>query len=70
MSIEMKGMNISRERAGAAFNGYLVLVLTLAMFALAKDFDVSAPVTIALCAIAVYVVASDAVIRLLRSSKP
>ncbi len=41
----------------------------LAIFALARDFDVSAPVTIGLCAIALYVVASDATIRLVRSFK-
>lgn len=42
----------------------------LAIFALARDFDVSAPVTVALCAIALYVVASDAAIRIVRSFKP
>lgn len=41
----------------------------LAIFALARDFAVSAPVTIGLCAIALYVVASDAAIRLVRSFK-
>ena len=41
----------------------------LAIFALARDFDVSAPVTIGLCAIALYVVASDATIRIVRSFK-
>jgi phosphatidylcholine synthase len=41
----------------------------LAIYALFNDFDVGAPVTIALCAIAAYVVASDAAIRLLRSFK-
>src|SRR6266481_8745015 len=39
----------------------------LMIFTLASDFDVGAPVTIALCAIAAYVVASDAAIRLVRS---
>jgi phosphatidylcholine synthase len=39
----------------------------LAIAALANDFDVSAPVTIGLCAIALYVVASDAAIRIVRS---
>jgi len=39
----------------------------LAMFVLAKDFDVPAPVTIGLCAIAAYIVGSDAAIRLARS---
>ena len=41
----------------------------LVAFTLARDFDVGAPVTAALCAIAAYVVASDAAIRLLRSFK-
>jgi len=41
----------------------------LTIVTLAKDFNVGAPVTIGLCAIAVYVVASDAAIRLLRSLK-
>jgi phosphatidylcholine synthase len=39
----------------------------LAIFTLASDFDVGAPVTIALCAIAAYIVGSDAAIRLARS---
>ena len=39
----------------------------LAVIALANDFDVGAPVTIGLCAIAAYIVASDAAIRLVRS---
>jgi phosphatidylcholine synthase len=42
----------------------------LAMFTLAEDFNVGAPVIIGLCAIAAYTVASDAAIRLLRSLKP
>jgi len=41
----------------------------LAVVALASDFDVSAPVTIGLCAIGAYIVASDAAIRLVRSLK-
>src|ERR1700726_3145792 len=41
----------------------------LAVTTLLNDFDVGAPITIALCAIAAYVVASDAAIRLLRSLK-
>jgi phosphatidylcholine synthase len=40
----------------------------LAIYVLAADFNVAAPVTIVLCAIAIYVVASDAVIRLMRSA--
>ncbi len=39
----------------------------LAVYTLASDFDVAAPVTIALGACAIYMVASDAVIRLVRS---
>src|SRR6516162_2581732 len=42
----------------------------LAIYTLARDFNVEAPVTVALCLIAVYVVASDGAIRLLRSLKP
>jgi phosphatidylcholine synthase len=38
--------------------------------ALAHDFNAGAPVTIGLCAIAVYIVASDAAIRLARSFNP
>jgi phosphatidylcholine synthase len=44
---------------------WAVLVVT----ALAYDFDVGTPVTTGLCAIAVYIVASDAAIRLVRSLK-
>jgi phosphatidylcholine synthase len=39
----------------------------LAVIALANDFDVGTPTTAALCAIAVYIVGSDAAIRLARS---
>jgi phosphatidylcholine synthase len=41
----------------------------LAIVTLVYDFNVAMPVTIALCAIAVYVVTSDAVIRLIGSAK-
>jgi phosphatidylcholine synthase len=41
----------------------------LAVFALASDFDVGAPVTAGLCAIAAYIVGCDAAIRLVRSIK-
>ena len=41
----------------------------LAIYTLIRDFDVEAPVTAALCLIAVYVVASDSAIRFLRSLK-
>ena len=39
----------------------------LVMIALTNDFEVSTPVTAALCAIAVYIVGCDAAIRLVRS---
>ena len=41
----------------------------LAIITLASDFDVSTPVTAGLCAIAAYIVASDATIRIVRSFK-
>jgi phosphatidylcholine synthase len=41
----------------------------LAAYTLVRDFDVAAPVTIGLCAIALYIGMSDAAIRLLRSFK-
>jgi phosphatidylcholine synthase len=39
----------------------------LALVTIASDFDVAAPVTIGLCAIAAYILGSDAVIRLAKS---
>lgn len=47
----------------------MVLWAVLAIYVLVKDFNVEMPVIIALCLIAVYVVASDGAIRLLRSFK-
>jgi phosphatidylcholine synthase len=41
----------------------------LTIYTLVRDFDVEAPVTVALCLIAAYIVASDGVIRFLRSLK-
>jgi len=41
----------------------------LGLYVLIRDFDVELPVTVALCLIAVYAVASDAAFRLLRSFK-
>jgi phosphatidylcholine synthase len=41
----------------------------LVIFALVNDFDVGTPVKIGLCAIAAYIVASDAAMRLVRSFK-
>lgn len=43
--------------------------VVLLVATLANDFDVGVPVKIGLCAIAAYVVASDAAIRLVRSTK-
>lgn len=48
----------------------LAIWAVLTIFTVASDFDVGAPVSIALCAIAAYVVASDAAIRLVRSFHP
>jgi phosphatidylcholine synthase len=45
----------------------LGLWAVLAIYALAAEFEVGMPVTIALCAIAVYIGGSDAAIRLVRS---
>ena len=39
----------------------------LALVTIASDFDVAAPVTIGLCAIAAYILGSDVVIRLAKS---
>jgi phosphatidylcholine synthase len=47
----------------------MALWAVLAIVTLARNFDVAAPVSVGLCAIALYVVASDAVIRLVRSPK-
>jgi phosphatidylcholine synthase len=47
----------------------MVLWAVLGLYVLIRDFDVEWPVTVALCLIAVYVVASDAAFRLLRSFK-
>ena len=41
----------------------------LVIYTVTRDFDVETPVTIGLCAIAAYIVASDGAIRLLRSFK-
>ncbi len=48
----------------------IVIGAALMVFTVASDFDVGAPVAIALCAIAAYMVASDAAIRLVRSFHP
>lgn len=49
---------------------WLLAVWTaLAMYTVASDFNVGAPIVAGLCAIAAYIVGSDAVIRLIKSSK-
>jgi phosphatidylcholine synthase len=48
----------------------LAIWAVLAMFVLASNFDVGAPLTAVLCAIAAYIVCIDAAIRLARSFKP
>jgi phosphatidylcholine synthase len=45
----------------------MALWAVLGLYVLVMDFDVEWPVTVALCLIAIYVVASDAAFRLLRS---
>jgi phosphatidylcholine synthase len=47
----------------------MALWAVLSAYTLLHDFEVAAPVTIGLCAIALYIVMSDAAIRLLRSLK-
>jgi phosphatidylcholine synthase len=44
----------------------MVIWAVLAIVALVRNFDVAAPVSVGLCAIALYIVGADAVIRLLR----
>jgi phosphatidylcholine synthase len=41
----------------------------LTIYTLVRDFDVEMPVTVALCLIAVYVMASDGAFRMIRSLK-
>jgi phosphatidylcholine synthase len=47
----------------------MVLWSLLGLYTLISDFDVGTGVKIAMCVIAIYVVASDGAIRLLRSFK-
>jgi phosphatidylcholine synthase len=46
----------------------LAVWAVLGMIVLANDFNVGAPITLGLCAIAAYIAGSDAIIRLVRSS--
>jgi phosphatidylcholine synthase len=52
----LRGLNLS----------LIAVWAVLAIMTVAKDFNVAMPVTVVLCAIALYVVCSDAVIRVLR----
>jgi phosphatidylcholine synthase len=47
----------------------LAVWAVLAIITIARDFDVGVPITAALCAIAAYIVGSDAAIRFARSFK-
>jgi phosphatidylcholine synthase len=47
----------------------IVVWVVLAIITLVRDFDVGTPVIIGLCAIAAYIVGSDAAIRFVRSGK-
>src|SRR4051794_28966294 len=47
----------------------LAVWAVLAMYTLKRNFDVGAPIITGLCAVAAYIVGSDAVIRLMKSSK-
>jgi phosphatidylcholine synthase len=58
--VRLRGLTLSLMALGAL----------LVIYALACDFEVAMPVTIALCAIAVYVAGSDAAIRFARSLRP
>src|SRR3981189_702185 len=64
-------LNVIHPVRVARWRGLTLSLITvwavLAITALAMDFSVSAPITIGLCAIAVYVIGSDAAIRLARS---
>jgi phosphatidylcholine synthase len=53
------------------FNLALIAIWAiLGIYTLAHDFDVATPVSVGLCAIALYVVGADAVIRLLKPAGP
>lgn len=59
-------LRVARLRALTLF--LIGLWAVLAIVTLVNDFNVATPVTVALCAIAAYVVASDAVIRVIGSA--
>jgi phosphatidylcholine synthase len=54
-------------RLRALTSSLLAIWALLAIYVLAEDFNVAAPVTVSLCAIAAYIVGSDAAIRFARS---
>ena len=46
MTVELKGMNVSRERAAETFNGYVMLLVALVLSALA--LSLARPVSVRL----------------------
>jgi phosphatidylcholine synthase len=58
--VRLRGLTLSLVAVWAVLVGIVLF----------NDFDVGAPVTIALCAIGAYIVASDVVIRLVKPSSP
>ena len=58
-----------RESVFGKFAKSSILNILLAIYALVRDFDVGAPIVAGLCAIAVYIIGSDAVIRRIKSFK-
>jgi phosphatidylcholine synthase len=65
--VPFKVLHPVRVKRFRGFNLSLIAVwAALAMMTIANDFNVAMPVTAVLCAIALYIVCGDAVIRLLR----
>jgi len=65
--VPVKVLHPVRVKRLRGLNLSLIAVWTvLAIMTIAKNFNVATPVTAVLCAIALYVVCGDAVIRVLR----
>lgn len=65
--VPFKVLHPVRVKRFRVFNLLLIAVwAALAMIAIANDFDVAMPITAVLCAIALYIICGDAVIRFLR----
>ena len=60
---------IKRYPLFALLTWAMAIGAVLAIYALVRDFDVGAPIVAGLCAIAVYIIGSDAVIRRMKSFK-